>query len=146
MSMQPPWMTCSGPSIDVRDFSDQLPKLSRAPESAQRLQLGHGSARLEFETVPVEEVQMLSEADRKTIVEVSARYNAKRVLLFGSCTDPGKKNRDIDIAVDGVPPRDFFSFYGDLILALSKPVDVVDLTVASKFTELIRQEGVLLYG
>jgi hypothetical protein len=53
---------------------------------------------------------------------------------------------DIDLAVEGVSPKDFFRFYGDLMFALSKPVDVVDLSGQSKFLDLIRREGVPLYG
>lgn len=89
---------------------------------------------------------MISEADKKIIRDISGRYRAKRVLLFGSSLSPDRESRDIDIAVEGVSAADFFSFYGDLMLALSKPVDVVDLSVASKFIRIVREEGVPLYG
>jgi len=68
------------------------------------------------------------------------------VLLFGSSLNSEKESQDIDIAIEGILPKDFFSYYGDLILALSKPVDVIDLSEKSKFSELILQEGALLYG
>lgn len=89
---------------------------------------------------------MISEADKKIIRDISGRYRAKRVLLFGSSLSPDRDSRDIDIAVEGVPAEDFFSYYGDLMLALSKPIDVIDLSVASKFVRLVREEGVPLYG
>ena len=41
---------------------------------------------------------------------------------------------------------DFYRYYGDLMFALSKPVDIIDLSVSSKFSSLIKQEGVFLYG
>lgn len=85
---------------------------------------------------------MISEADKKIITEISRKYHVKRVLLFGSCISPGKENRDIDIAIEGISAKDFFSFYGDLMLALSKPVDVIDLSKTSKFVQVVRQEGV----
>ena len=66
--------------------------------------------------------------------------------MFGSSLDASREANDIDLAVEGVSPRDFFRFYGELILALSKPVDVVDLSGRSKFLDLIRRNGVLLYG
>ncbi len=89
---------------------------------------------------------MITEKDKDTIQLISRKYGVKRVLLFGSSTDPVKESQDIDIAVEGVAPEDFFRYYGDLLLKLSKPVDLVDLSESSKFVQLILQEGVLLYG
>ena len=89
---------------------------------------------------------MIAESDKRKIREISEKYHAKRVLLFGSCLDVTRESRDIDIAVEGISPEDFFKYYGDLMLKLSKPIDVIDLSERSKFTELIQQEGVLLYG
>lgn len=89
---------------------------------------------------------MITETDKKTIYEISKKYHAKRVLLFGSSLKPERESRDIDIAVEGIQPKDFYSYYGDLILSLSKPVDVVDILGTSKFIKLIRREGILLYG
>lgn len=89
---------------------------------------------------------MISEAYKKIIRDISGRYRAKRVLLFGSSLSAEKESRDIDIAVEGVSAKDFFSFYGDLMLALSKPIDVIDLSVSSKFVRIVREEGVPLYG
>ena len=89
---------------------------------------------------------MISEKDKQIIREISRKYQARRVLLFGSGLSPYKESRDIDIGVEGIQAGDFFRFYGDLIFALSKPVDVVDLSGDSKFIRLIRKEGVPLYG
>jgi len=89
---------------------------------------------------------MITDKDKKTILEISRKYHVKRVLLFGSSLDRTKESRDIDIAVEGVLPKDFFKFYGDLLLKLSQPVDVIDLSGTSKFIKLVLQEGVLLYG
>ncbi|RKY10384.1 MAG: hypothetical protein DRP65_06690 [Planctomycetota bacterium] len=89
---------------------------------------------------------MISESDKRKIREVSKKYHAKRVLLFGSSLDITRESQDIDIAVEGISPKDFFKYYGDLMLRLSKPIDVIDLSRRSKFTRLIQQEGVMLYG
>ena len=89
---------------------------------------------------------MISESDKREIIEVSKKYHAKRVLLFGSSLDATRESRDIDIAVEGITPKDFFQYYGDLMLKLSKPIDIIDLSEMSKFTKLIQQEGVMLYG
>ena len=42
---------------------------------------------------------MLTEKDKTTIREISKKYSAKRVLLFGSGIDPKIESSDIDIAV-----------------------------------------------
>ena len=89
---------------------------------------------------------MISESDKRKIREVSEKYHVKRVLLFGSSLDATRESQDIDIAVEGISPKDFFKYYGDLMLKLSKPIDVIDLSERSKFTKLIQQEGVMLYG
>ena len=89
---------------------------------------------------------MVSAAEKQIITTIARKHGAQRVLLFGSSAEEGRDAADIDIAVEGIPPRDFFNFYGELMLALSKPVDVVDLSEQSRFTDIIRREGVLLYG
>ncbi len=89
---------------------------------------------------------MITESEKKTIREISERYAVKRVLLFGSSLVSGRESRDIDLAVEGISPADFFRYYGELMFGLSKAVDVIDLSVASKFTKMIRREGISLYG
>lgn len=89
---------------------------------------------------------MIAETDKRIIEEIARKYRAKRVLLLGSSLFPERERRDIDIAVEGIEGKDFFSFYGELLCALSKPVDVIDLSSKSRFVELIQQEGILLYA
>ena len=89
---------------------------------------------------------MISEEDKNIIADLAHRYQVKRVLLFGSALDPNKEAQDIDLAIEGFPPENFFSFYGDLIFGLSKPVDLVDLSGDTKFNRLIRREGRIIYG
>ncbi|TAN61888.1 hypothetical protein EPN16_02630 [bacterium] len=89
---------------------------------------------------------MITESEKRIIREVSEKYSVKRVLLFGSSITCEKESWDIDLAVEGLSPADFFKYYGDLMLKLSKPVDVIDLSRPSKFTKMVKQEGILLYG
>ncbi len=89
---------------------------------------------------------MISEKDKEIIREISKKYHVKRVLLFGSSLYHTRESRDIDIAVEGIPPEDFFKYFGELMLNLSKPIDVIDLSGTSKFIKLILQEGVPLYA
>lgn len=89
---------------------------------------------------------MLSEQERQTIVSLADRYRVKKILLFGSNAAPGKEGRDIDLAVEGIRARDFFKFYGDLLFGLKRAVDLIDLSSDSKFNNLVRQEGIPIYG
>ncbi|MBU1107164.1 MAG: nucleotidyltransferase domain-containing protein [Candidatus Riflebacteria bacterium] len=85
---------------------------------------------------------MITDKDKRTIQEIARKYQASRVLLFGSALSDSVESHDIDIAVDGIPDKDFYSFYGELMFALSKPVDVVDLSEKSKFIDLVLKEGI----
>ncbi len=89
---------------------------------------------------------MIADKDRETIIEMANRYGVKRVVLFGSSLCSDKESRDIDIGVEGIAEKDFFTFYGELLCALSKPIDIVDLSIKSRFVELIKQEGIPLYA
>jgi predicted nucleotidyltransferase len=87
---------------------------------------------------------MINEKDKETIQAISRKYKVSKVLLFGSSLSETAEARDIDLAIEGISDRDFFAFYGELLCALSKPVDVIDLSKTSKFVEMVRREGVRL--
>jgi predicted nucleotidyltransferase len=89
---------------------------------------------------------MITDTDKKIIEELARKYHAKRVVLFGSSLSPSWEYRDIDIGVEGVEGKDFYTFYGELLFALSKPVDVIDLSKKTRFIELILREGIPLYA
>jgi predicted nucleotidyltransferase len=89
---------------------------------------------------------MISEQDKAKIINIAHQYNVKEILLFGSSTDPNRQANDIDLAVIGIAPEKFFSFYGDLLFELSKPVDLIDLSSDTKFNRLVYRDGVRLYG
>jgi len=89
---------------------------------------------------------MIGDKDRRIIAEMAAKYGVKRVVLFGSSLSPDRESRDIDIGVEGIEEKRFFAFYGELLCALSKPVDVVDLSTRSRFVELVKREGIPLYA
>jgi len=89
---------------------------------------------------------MISEQDKVKIVEIARKYGVKGILLFGSSADPNRKANDVDLAVEGIVPERFFSFYGDLLFDLSKPVDLIDLSRNTKFNKLVYREGIRLYG
>jgi predicted nucleotidyltransferase len=88
---------------------------------------------------------MITREEKSIIARIAGRYRVKRIFIFGSSLGK-KKARDIDLAVEGLRQKDFFKFYGDLLFSLPKPIDVIDLSKDSKFTRLIRQEGLPIYG
>jgi predicted nucleotidyltransferase len=88
---------------------------------------------------------MLSAEDRNAILKLARRFGASRVLLFGSAAKSEGESRDIDLAVEGIAPREFFRFYGELMFALSKPVDLIDLAASGRFTGIVRRDGSPLY-
>ena len=89
---------------------------------------------------------MISGRDKATIASLARRYGAATVWLFGSSADRRRHGRDLDLAVEGVAPVRFFQFVGDLMLSLSKPVDVIALEKRSKLSALIRRDGIPIYG
>ncbi len=89
---------------------------------------------------------MITSTDKKIIEQLARKYRAKRVVLFGSSLSSTQEYQDIDIAVEGIEGKDFYAFYGELLCALSKPVDVIDLSKKTRFIELILREGILLYA
>ena len=89
---------------------------------------------------------MVSDRDKVTIATLARRYGAATVWLFGSSADGRRRGRDLDLAVEGVAPARFFQFMGELMLALSRPVDVVALEGRSKLSALIRRDGIPIYG
>jgi predicted nucleotidyltransferase len=89
---------------------------------------------------------MVSNRDKATITALARQYGAATVWLFGSSADRCRRGRDLDLAVEGVAPARFFQFMGELMLALSQPVDVVALEKRSKLSALIRRDGIPIYG
>ena len=90
---------------------------------------------------------MISREDRDAIIELAEAYGVKRILLFGSAALPSATTaRDIDLGVEGINSHIYFTFYGDLMMRLSKPVDLIDLDTQSLFASLVRRDGVTLYA
>ncbi|MGD8782705.1 MAG: nucleotidyltransferase domain-containing protein [Ignavibacteria bacterium] len=89
---------------------------------------------------------MLSNEDKYRLLEIAKKYKVAKVYLFGSTLNSDDKAKDIDLGVEGVLDSKYFEFYGELIFALSKPVDLVDLKKKTLLNKMIQTEGVLLYG
>jgi predicted nucleotidyltransferase len=88
---------------------------------------------------------MLTEAERATVVRVARKYHLTEVILFGSSVEREDAN-EIGIGIRGIRPETFFDFYGELLLSLPKPVDLVNLEKRNRFTALVESEGIRLHG
>ncbi len=80
------------------------------------------------------------------IVNISKKFGVKKVLLFGSCLEDINKARDIDIAVSGIKPREFFKYYGEVSMTLHNEVDIVDLDdIREHLYKRILSKGEIIY-
>ncbi len=78
-------------------------------------------------------------------------YHVKKAVLFGSyAKDSAVQNSDIDILVDsGLKGLAFFGLLEDVVTALNKEVDMLDVTQIipdSAVEREINKSGVLIYG
>jgi len=89
---------------------------------------------------------MITKTEKDIIVQCAAKYEVSSVILFGSSLDDGVEANDIDLGVEGLDPKRFFKFYAELFKKLPKPVDIVDLSRKSRFTELIMDTGIRIHG
>ena len=78
-------------------------------------------------------------------VAVARRYEATRVLLFGSALDDPEAARDLDLAVGGVEGWDFFGMSAEMEEAVRIPLDVIPLESDTPFVRHIRQRAGVLY-
>jgi len=88
---------------------------------------------------------VISKRDKTIILKYAKKYNLREVILFGSSIEREEAN-DIDIGIKGIEAELFFDFYGELLLLLSKRIDIVNLDKKNPFNELVEKEGIKLYG
>lgn len=86
------------------------------------------------------------EAELKKIVNISKEFGAEKVLLFGSCLKDIEAAHDIDIAVSGIKPREFFKYYGKVSMSVDDEVDIMDLDDAREhLCKKILSKGKVIY-
>lgn len=80
------------------------------------------------------------------IAEISKEFDVEKVFLFGSCLESAEAAHDIDIAVEGIKPRDFFKYYGRISLVVDDEVDLVDLDdIREHLHKRILSKGRVIY-
>jgi hypothetical protein len=90
---------------------------------------------------------MLTKIDKDAIRKTASKYCANRVFFFDTNTKAAssEKNDNIDLAVEGIDPKQFFKFYGDLMFQVSKPIDIIDMSHANKYSHTTSEQGVVIY-
>ena len=80
-------------------------------------------------------------------VQILRNAGARSVYVFGSVLPeealPGVPPRDIDLAVEGLPPEVYLKTVGQLSGSLDLPVDLIDLDRPTRFTRRLRETGSL---
>ena len=86
------------------------------------------------------------EAELEKIIDISKEFGIEKVLLFGSCLEDVETAQDIDIAVVGINPRDFFKYYGKVSMVVDDEVDIFDLDdLREHLCKRILSKGKVLY-
>lgn len=69
---------------------------------------------------------------------------AREVYVFGSvAAGKAREGSDVDLAVTGLPPGNFFATMARLEALFDRGVDLVDLDDTTPFTAYLRQKGLL---
>ncbi len=91
---------------------------------------------------------MMPKDELDMAVSIAKKYRIGELYLIGSVLykSPEEVN-DYDFAVRGVPKGKFFKFYGELLRAMVKNVDLIDISgKKTKFKGIILKEGRLIYA
>jgi predicted nucleotidyltransferase len=76
--------------------------------------------------------------------DILKSFGATEVYLFGSAATDGYTNEsDIDLAVSGLPPADFYKALGRTMASIQRSVDLIDLDEGSDFATFLRNHGEL---
>ena len=84
---------------------------------------------------------------RRAVEVLRGQFGARQVILFGSLARDGSfdERSDIDVAVSGIPAREFFRASAAVAAGSEFQVDLVDLADCSlSLRESIEREGVHL--
>ena len=78
------------------------------------------------------------------LVAVLKRSGAKTVYVFGSAArGTMRDDSDLDLAVSGLPPENFFKALSAASDVLDRPIHLIDLDEVTPFTRYLIEEGEL---
>ncbi len=78
-------------------------------------------------------------------IELAQKYGATKLLLFGSALSDPENAQDLDLGVEGIQGLKFFEFGGILETLINARVDIVDLSINSRFVSHIKKVGKYIY-
>lgn len=78
-------------------------------------------------------------------IKLGKEFGVTKILLFGSALEDPRNANDLDLAIDGINPSDFFLYAAKLEDHLFKNVDLVPLESDSPFIEHIKKYGKFIY-
>ncbi|HDP33836.1 MAG TPA: nucleotidyltransferase domain-containing protein [Candidatus Hydrogenedentes bacterium] len=82
------------------------------------------------------------QSEIKTAVDILLRHGASEVFVFGShARDTASPFSDLDLAIRGMPPENFYRAVGEVCAALSVPADIVDLDESSPALDYLKEHG-----
>lgn len=80
------------------------------------------------------------ERDVERAKEILRSVGCSEIFIFGSAVEGHfNADSDIDLAVRGCPPQQFFQVFGRLMMELNRPIDLIDLDEESPFTRYLQQ-------
>ena len=83
--------------------------------------------------------------DLRKAIDILKEAGCDEVFLFGSLASQGaRQESDIDLAVRGCPPGEFFHLLGKLLMELDHSVDLVNLDSQHAFAKFLEQEEELV--
>jgi predicted nucleotidyltransferase len=80
--------------------------------------------------------------DVNSAIEILKNAGCKEIFIFGSLiADTYREDSDIDIAIKGCLPENYFALLGQLLTTLSRPVDLINLDRGDAFSKYLEREG-----
>lgn len=104
----------------------------------------HTIYRMPIESIPYDGDEWAGDS-RRRVQCASSAIGATGVWVFGSLVDEDRAPGDVDLAVSGLAPEQYFRALAELMHLFGGPVDLVRLEEASEtLRERIEQEGAAL--
>lgn len=92
-----------------------------------------------------ESLPLTVEQDLSKATTILKAYGATEVYLFGSyASGTAGSESDIDIAAVGLPKNHFFAAYGELLMELQLPFDLIGLDYDNDVSRSVRSQGELV--
>mgnify|MGYP001358286666 CR=1 FL=1 len=80
--------------------------------------------------------------DIQRAIQLLKKHGCKEIYLFGSLASGNfGVGSDIDLAIRGCNPENYFQIYGELLMELEHPVDLINLDREDDFTKFIEDNG-----